>query len=235
MIKELLTYQAKDKERLAVLAGVDGGKVKRELDACNRGIAESKQALLGLENDAKILVGMFESASKNLGEIFDRISQFNKSMESDKTEDELASAHSYVSALLARVNGYESQLEDVSRKIASKTAQFEDGKASLQNASKRVGLLQAEYEKQRKEIEPKLTEFERELKKLESSVDKVLLEKYAKARRNDKSGKVVDVVVPLSSNRCGGCYFEMPLSQVHSISTNGYITCEECGKIIFKN
>jgi predicted nucleic acid-binding Zn-ribbon protein len=50
----------------------------------------------------------------------------------------------------------------------------------------------------------------------------------------DKNMRPIDIVVPLTHKRCGGCHFELPLSQVHEVTTTGYIICEECGKIIYK-
>ena len=36
MIKELLAYQTKEKEKLSIIAAVERGKVKRELDEAKR-------------------------------------------------------------------------------------------------------------------------------------------------------------------------------------------------------
>lgn len=235
MIKSLLDYQSKEKEKLVLLASVDGGRVKRELDTASKSLLDAKNALLSLDNDAKMLTGSYENAQKQLSEIFDRIEQFKKQLEKQQSEDEAASAVSYVSALLQKVTGYEGQLDDILRKIAGKTAAFEEAKMQVVKAQKSIAVLQVEYDKQRKQIEPSLAKFDAELSKLEKSVEPRLLEKYKTKRRLDKTGKATDIVVPLEHNRCGGCRFELPLNLSHKLATDGYIICEECGKIIYKN
>jgi len=233
MIKELLAYQEKDKERLALVLAVEAGRVKREIDIANHAIDVAKQNLLSLENDARALTAAFESVGKNLKELFDRVEQYNKTASQNKTEDEIGSAASYVSALLQKITGYESQLEDISRRIAAKTAAFEDAKTAVIRAQKNIAGLTPQHQAQLKEIQPKVNIIEADLKKMESAINKELLERYKKRRSSEKSGKYVDIVVATSGNRCGGCHHEMPTLLVHKIKTDGYIVCENCGKIIY--
>ena len=233
MIKELLAYQEKDKERLALVLSVENGRVKREMDTANRAIEDAKQNLLALENDARSLTSAFESVGKNLRELFERVEQYNKTASSNKSEDEIQSAASYVSALLQKVTGYENQLDDISKRIAAKAAAFEDAKTAVIRAQKNIAALTPQYQSQLKEIQPKVSVLEAELKKLEAGINKDLLERYKKRRVSDKSGKVIDIAVAVVGERCGGCYHEMPTLLVHKIKTNGYIICENCGKIIY--
>ena len=234
MIKSLLDYQAKEKEKLALVASVDMGRVKRELDSASRSLLDAKNALLSLDNDARVLTQAYENAQKQLADIFDRIEQLKKQMLGNQTEDEAASAVSYVSALLQKVASYENQLDDITRKITGKTAAFEDAKMQTVKAQKSIAVLQSEYEKQRRQIEPAILKFDAELAKLEKGVEPRLMEKYKSKRKLDRSGKATDIVVPLDRNRCGGCRFELPLNLSHKLATDGYIVCEECGKIIYK-
>jgi len=236
MIKNLLAYQEKDKERLALVASIENGRIKREIDAANQTIEDGKQALLTLENDAKNLNALFQSATKNLKETFDRIEQYNKTAKSPaKTSealDELKSAESYVAALLQKVTGYDGQLEDIAKAIAAKCVAFEDTKSAIVMAQKRMASLAPNYAAAKNEIAPKMAAIDAEMAKIAATMDKELLEKYRHRRRTDKSGK--DIVVAVSGERCGGCYHEMPRLLVHKISTNGYILCENCGKILYK-
>ena len=77
-------------------------------------------------------------------------------------------------------------------------------------------------------ILPDLEKKEAEIKKLESSVDKAMYEKY-KSLRNDN---IFPVFVHLRSNRCGGCQMEQSLNFVQKLKQNGMLPCEECRRII---
>jgi predicted nucleic acid-binding Zn-ribbon protein len=234
VIKNLLMYQEKDKQYLSLLSSVENGKIRNEISSSNRALGESRQNLLALENDAKVLTAAYESSVKNLKEVFERIEQYNKTVIAGGNEDEIASAANYLTALLAKVTGYENQLEDISKRIAAKTAVFEDAKSTVVRAQKTIALLTPQYQAQRKQIEQKLAALNAEREQIGKSVDGELLEKYKHRRRGEKSNSPADIVVAISGNRCGACLFEIPLSLMHKISTDGYVICEECGKILYK-
>jgi len=238
MIKNLLAYQEKDKERLAIVASVEGGRVKREIDAANQTIEDAKNALLSLENDAKNLAVLMQSVNKNLTETFGRVEQYDKSSKTQKQTqehlDELKSAEKYGVALSEKVTGYDNQLEDLAKRIHGKVTAFDDMKIAIVNAQKRVAALQPGYQQAQKEIAPKLGALDAELSKIAGTVDRELFEKYKHRRKSDKSGKITDIAIPVSGGRCGGCHHEMPTLLIHKISTDGYIICENCGKILYK-
>ncbi|MBO4822972.1 MAG: hypothetical protein J5580_00130, partial [Clostridia bacterium] len=65
-------------------------------------------------------------------------------------------------------------------------------------------------------------------------VDEKLLMKY-RAIRKSKGNDMKDVVVPLTlDNRCQGCFMDVPSAMVNKIKTDGWVTCDECGRIIYQ-
>jgi len=231
MIKNLIEYQEKDKKRLELLLSVEGGRNKREINAANKIVNDARATLLELERDAKDLTVAYAGLQKNLTEHLDRIEKLKKSTQ-PKDESEIQISISAISTLLQKVNSLESQLENVGKNIASKTKSFEEVKAAVMKAQSTIKTLTPQYQAQLDKIKPQLDEVESNLKKLGTSVDGGLLDKYKARRKTEPFGKITDIVVSVANGRCGACYFEMPLSMIHKISTNGYITCEECGKIL---
>ena len=108
---------------------------------------------------------------------------------------------------------------------------FEDAKAQVVKAQKIMATAGVQYKNEQGTVQPKIEKVNAELKELATKVNSVLMEKYKNIRSRTKKG---DIVVPINGNRCGGCHFELPLSQMHTATTNGYIVCEECEKIIYK-
>lgn len=232
MIQQLLKYQDKEKEKLHLVLGVEGGRIKRDLDENTRAVDEAKKTLLNLENEAKALSANFASIQKNVTEILAKMDK----LETPKgdNEDDLHAAVNYAATLNQKLVGYENQLNDILKRINQKAAQFEALLDTVKKSQGQIATLTAAYERQTAELNAKVKPIEEELKKMASTIDAKLLERYKKARGADKSGKAVDVVVPLAGNTCGGCRFELPLSLIHKMTTNGYIVCEECGKLIYK-
>ena len=230
MIKNLLEYQEKDKKRIEIVQSIEGGRIKREIDAANRMVTEAKATLLSLENDAQSLTNAYENAKKTAADVLASVEKLTK--QKATSEDELQEITSQMNVFVQRLGMIESQLENIAKSIAAKTKLFEDTKNQVIKSQTSIKNLTPSYEAQLAQVQPKIDEVEKELAKIAATIDKTLLEKYKARRKSEQSGKIVDIAVPLSAGRCGGCYFELPLSLTHSISVNGYIICEECGKII---
>ncbi|MCL2756142.1 MAG: hypothetical protein FWE45_03805 [Firmicutes bacterium] len=232
MIKPLLDYQQKEKEKIDLVNVVESGKIKRDIDEANRMLDSMKKVVLNLEDEAKHTASNIDAIKKNMSELLVRTDEISSKDHDKSSEDELGSAIAYTSAVNTKVVGYEAQLNELIKKINNANQAFEDAKLKIMRAQKVIQTLTPEYEKQKKDIAGKANEIEEELKKLGNAVDKKLLEIYKKARSTEKGGK--PVVVKLNSDRCGGCHFELPLSLTHKIDVDGYIVCEECNKIIYK-
>ena len=86
MIKPLLEYQTREREKLTLLATVDGGKTKRELDEATRARENASNTVKQLANDAEVLLGHFETASKNLAEIFKKLETYGKGAKSGASQ-----------------------------------------------------------------------------------------------------------------------------------------------------
>jgi len=231
MIKPLLEYQAREREKLNLLATVDSGKTKRELDEATRAREAASGTVKQLANDAEVCLAHFEAASKNLAEIFKKLETYGKDAKAGGDEEAVTSDMTFVSGLLSKVSGYESQLADIAAKSANIKSTYEKAVVSAKKAAEVMKVASGKYEEETKDLAPKLAAIDADLKKLAATVDSALMEKYKQVRKQAKKG---DVVVPVAGNCCGGCRFELPSSLIHTIASKGYIICEECSKIIYK-
>ncbi|MCL2569754.1 MAG: hypothetical protein FWE16_00930 [Firmicutes bacterium] len=233
MIKALLDYQEKEKEKLNIIATVEGGKVKRELDEAMRIFENAKNASLALDEESKQLVSTVETLKKENATAVKSMEALVKGANNATDEEKINEQISEVSKLFNKVAGMETQLGDIIRKINDKNAKFEIEVANLKKSQGAIKTLQEQYAKQKEKTDEMIKPIDAALKKLEPSVDAKLLEKYKKARLSSRA-RAGDVVIRLVGNNCGACHFEIPLSMIHKITTDGYISCEECGKIIYK-
>jgi len=232
MIKNLLEYQAKDKERLELLLSVESGRAKREINAANKILTDVRATILELEREAKDLTNAYATAQKSLGEHLERVEKLKKQSDA-KDENDIQSSLAYISTLLGEIGALENKLDGISKSIAQKTKAFENTKAAGAKAQATIKNFTPQYQEQLDKIKPKLDEVEAQLKKIAATVDAGLVEKYKARRKTEPFGKTGDIVIAVSKGRCGACLIEMPLSLVHKISTDGYIICEECGKILY--
>ena len=233
MIKNLLEYQNLDRQRLELIFKVEGGRAKRELDAANDTVNRARQNLLALEDEAKNLETSFHSVERNLSDLF---AQSDRLMRAKTTarETEIQPLADQISTLSGRIGAAANQLEKIGNDIKSKTKQFEDTKNAVMNAQTMIKRAQDVYAAQLDQIKPQRDKIEAQMDVIARDIDKNLLDKYRARRRAEPFGSTKDIVVQLTGGRCGACRMEMPLALVNKINTDGYIICEDCGRIVFK-
>lgn len=233
MIKNLLAYQELDKKAIQLRYMVEGGKVKREIDSATKMVSDAKGQITQLEEDAKGLTHTYESLSKALKSLL-KESETLANGKLPTSEDKIAEVDAKVKEMSNQINILGNQLENVGKSIAARVKAFNDAVNTAGKGQQIVKTLMPQYESQKAQIKPKLDEVEKEMAKLVPSIDKVALAKYIARRKNEPMGKPTDIVVALANGRCGGCLVEMPQLVSHKIATDGYVICEECGKILYK-
>lgn len=224
-IEKLLAAQKIDQERLQLIQNLEKGKVKMELDKTNQTINNSKASLLQLESEAKVLQDSYQKLAKIVAGTLEQVEKANASHSEDL---ELYSDY------LSKLSTLESQLSDIERRIVQKTAAFKSTTMDVAKASAMLKNITKMYEDAKGKGAPKIQALEQQFNEKVRGVDEKLLAKY-RAIRKSKGGDTKDVVVPLTAdNRCQGCYMDVPVAMVNKIKTDGWVTCDECGRIIYQ-
>jgi predicted nucleic acid-binding Zn-ribbon protein len=227
-IEILLEAQGVDRERLTLLGTVYDGVTKRNLDSATKLLTDTKNTLLSLETDAQILSATF-------GKITKAITDTINAIDGEKTNGNEEYRQGNLGSLLQKISILESQLGNIERQIRDKSVAFDRAKDTVRVAQTMIISNTAEFEKQKKSIAGAVSKLDKQFDDIIKNVDEKLATRYKNIRRQ-KGSSPKDIVVQITpDDRCGGCYFEIPLSQVSKIKTNGYIVCEECGKIIYES
>jgi predicted nucleic acid-binding Zn-ribbon protein len=225
-IETLLEAQAVDRERLTLINSVYGGVAKRNLDSATKLLTGTKENLLALESDAQNLTATFNKIAKAINDTIKVIDDEKLKSEDDEDAGTFGS-------LLSKISILEGQLSNIERQISDKSAAFERAKETVAIAQRTIQNTTAEFEKQKNSIKDTVADLDAKFEKTIKTVDEKLSARYKNIRRQ-KGTDPKDIVVPMTADsRCGGCYFEIPLSQISKIKMNGCIVCEECSKIIY--
>lgn len=224
-IEKLLAAQKIDQERLQLIEGLEKGKAKIELDKTNKLINNSKACLLQLESEAKTLQDNYQKIAKIVADTLAQVKDANASQSEDL---ELYSNY------LSKLSMLEGQLSDIERRIMQKTATFKSTTVDVAKASATLKNANKLYEDAKTANAPKIQALEKDFNDKVKSIDEKLVTKY-RAVRKSKGGDTKDVVVPLTGdNRCQGCFMDVPMAIVSKIKTDGWATCDECGRIIYQ-
>lgn len=224
-IEKLLAAQKIDKERLQLIQGLEKGKIKTELDKAQQTIKNSKDNLLQLEADAKLLQDNYQKYAKI---VTDTIAQVEKTKAGHSEDADL------YNEFLLKLTKLEGQLSDIERRIQQKSNAYQTTVNDAQKSSVALKNYAKAYADAENSITPKINTLEKQFNEKVQGVDEKLLAKY-RAIRKVRGNDVKDVVVPLTAdNRCQGCFMDVPSAMVNKIKTDGWVTCDECGRIIYQ-
>lgn len=223
MIENILKYQELDRQ-IRLLEKESSNMEERQI--MNKMIAFVKDAQnksSALENNAKQLVEDYNKTKSEYEKVLNNIQKLVAS----ETQNEKT---------FSLINTYSSDLYMLERKlniIITKTQeilkQFGVAKNNVIKAKQKHKECKEKYEAKVNEINPKIAKLKQEQKKLESSIDERMLTKY----KNVLHDNIFPVLVPISNKLCGGCRMEIPMGKIDKLKTDGYIICEQCGRVIY--
>lgn len=230
--QEMLDYQALDSEL---------NKIERELrknvfyvkrKQYKVALQQAEEQLARLEQKTIDLRNQLAQTTQNLQKVNEIIDEYIKEMSDIEDQDELNYLSKKLDSQLEILATSEKELKQILRDGEETNETFEKiSKVQLPKLAVEYNKCSVGFDKATQEIKPRVLELKKRQAELRTHIDAHLFDVYKRV-----SEQVHPVFVPLQNgNRCGGCRMEMPTAQVGAqIAEKGYLTCEHCGRIVFK-
>ncbi len=123
------------------------------------------------------------------------------------------------------------EIGKMSAKIVELNQSHTASMAAGKEAAKKLNQSKGKYEEEKAKITPAAKEIKTELAEVEKKCSPKFLEVYNRLRKQKK----VPVVVPLMDGRsCGGCFMELAGDAISRLSSETFIECPDCGRILYK-
>ena len=228
-MKKILQYQKLDMDLKKIQRAVNTSQEKEIMNKMISYVKEAQNVSNGIENKASKVVNDYTSLKKNYEANAKKVEALTANL--PKGADELKSAYAQINTLSSELFMIERNLNILIGKAKDLLKEFEVTKNNVIKARSKHKVSKENYEKLIADNEPKIAEIRAQMKSLEKEIDSALLEKY-KAMKNDN---IFPVYVPLLEGKaCHGCRMEVASSKLNKLSTEQFITCEHCGRLIFK-
>lgn len=231
--QEMLEYQSLDSE----LNKIERDLRKNEFYVKRRewkgALQKAEEQLARLEQKTVDLRNQLAQATQNLQKVNAVIDEYTKEMADIEDQDELNYISRKLDAQLDLLSATEKDIKQILRDGDELDKTFEKiSKAQLPKIASELNKCSAEFDKVTQEMKPRVLALKKRQAELKKAIDPQLFDVYKRI-----SEQTHPVFVPLQNgNRCGGCRMEMPTAQVNSkIGEKGYMTCEHCGRVIYKD
>lgn len=223
MVDNILKYQELDRQ-IRLL----------EKESANMQEKQIMNKMIAFVKDAQNKSGELESNAKQLVDDYKKTkAEYDKVLANIQ---KLISSDAQNEKTLGIINTYSSDLYMLERKlniIVTKTQevlkQFGVAKNNVIKAKQKHKECKEKYDAKVNEITPKIAKLRQEQKSLESSIDEKMLSKYKSVLHDN----IFPVLVPVSNKLCGGCRIEIPMGKMDKLKNDGFIVCEQCGRVIY--
>lgn len=228
MNEEILKYQEIDGKLLKIEREYAALPERAKATQMQNILRDGQSRLLVIEQNAQKTVENFNKAKAYYDDLVVKIETLSKSVDPNNLEK--------IKELQKTQNSFYSMLEKLEKELARINAQLtmvnnEYGSVIKNAKAAKVNLdaLKVRMNEQRSVFEPQILKLKADLADQEKKVDKKILEIY-KAKRENKFPVIVKVV----NGTCGGCRMAISASKMQKFEKDGYMECENCGRIITK-
>ena len=228
MNEEILKYQEIDGKLLKIEREYAALPERAKATQMQNILRDGQSRLLVIEQNAQKTVENFNKAKAYYDDLVVKIETLSKSVDPNNLEK--------IKELQKTQNSFYSMLEKLEKELTRINAQLtmvnnEYGSVIKNAKAAKVNLdaLKVKMNEQRSVFEPQILKLKADLTDQEKKVDKKILEIY-KAKRENKFPVIVKVV----NGTCGGCRMAISASKMQKFEKDGYMECENCGRIITK-
>lgn len=229
MFEDILKYQELDKQLLDFDNEINNCSAKKQVSRASA-IVKDEQAKLRqiiakssqVKKDYEENLKKYEKYSKEAAELLKTDTGKLDDVALSKVVDKTKELSGIIEGFMRALSVNNKDADNISR-------EFDDIKKKI-NDAKTIGIKAKEQLNDiTSKIEPQKKAVETELVGLEKKVDKALLAKYKKLREDN----IFPVFVPLLKDRCGGCHTDVSSAFINKLKAEGWLECEQCGKLVY--
>lgn len=227
-MEKILQYQRLDIELHKLIRATENSEEKAVMNKMIAYVKDAQNKSTAIENNAKKVVDDY----KNLRKKYDDCNKEIQTITSNSDYQNISYDQTYkrINALSSELFMIERNLNMTINRAKELLKEFEVTKNNVIKARGRHKESKDKYEKLISSYAPKIEETKKQMKELEKVIEPKQLEKY----RSIKNDKIFPVLVPLQNNLCGGCRMEIASGKLNKLSSEPYIICEHCGRVIYK-
>ncbi len=229
-IKGLLAYAAIDDELTALNRKYAEFAEVKDYQLQARRKRESAGALVRLNTEAGEVVNSMNSLSAQAAEVFRQLEEAKSNVEHIEDEKEADYYSKNIEKLLAQLAQLSSDVAALSKRIVD--IKTEEAKAFAQgrDAQQKGKALEPAYTAKMAEYKPEASAIQARMAKAAEGLDEEV-----KRYSNLKASKIKNPIVPLYGSSCKGCFTEVDANSRNKLEQDGYVICQNCGRIIYKD
>lgn len=228
-MEKILKYQELDSKLQQLEKKISSSNEKAVMNQMIGFVKDAQNKSMELEQKAKKIMEEYINLKKEYDKNVLLIKDLTAKDSKDLTTEQMDEIFNQINLVSSNLYMIERNLNIQLVNIKGILKEFENTKNGVIKAKNKHKESKEKYETLVNTITPEINKVKKEMQALESSVDEKLMSKY----KTLKHDNIFPVFVPLNNGNCGGCRMALPMGKLDKLKTDGYIVCDQCGRVIF--
>jgi predicted nucleic acid-binding Zn-ribbon protein len=229
-METILKYQELDTKLQQLEKKIESSSEKNVMNEMISYVKDAQNKSLKLEQKAKKMMEEYVALKKEYDKNVLTIKELTSKNSSELTTAQMDEIFNQINLVSSNLYMIERNLNIQLVNIKAILKEFETTKKGVINARTKHKESKEKHEALVNTVNPQIEAIKNEMLSLEKSIDSKLLTKY-KSLKHDKVS--LPIFVPVTAGNCGGCRMALPMGKLDKIKAEGYIICDQCGRVIF--
>lgn len=227
-LQSIIEYQEIDAKLRKIESELRASVNRKNAGDMQQYLKDGQARLLKLEEDATVLMEKYKQASLIYNDYINKIEKLAQEIEkNDQTENEAIMVA--FTKLVATSENLDNHINALQGRVVAINKEVEGVMNNAKKARHNLDIYKMNYNKEKEKVAPEVLKLRSMLENAKKKVKPELLAKY-----NAKSeSKIFPVIVEALNNKCGRCRMEISAGKMSELKNNGFIECENCGRVIY--
>ncbi len=228
-IAQLLKYQQKDAELLAIEQEIANSDARKKFVQTKNFIKKASEKLDQLEGKSQEILSMLERLNGRLAEITEVLKEFENLDELIEGGADISFYQRNALQISENIKALRADIANLSAAAKETAEEYQALKKRVIAAQKQYPVAQAEYQEYSNTKNERKNAILAELSEIAKDLDEVVLRKY----QTKRSERIFPILCPIKADRCSKCGMELSLAGKEIIASGKVIECENCHRILY--
>lgn len=228
-IEQLLKYQKKDAELLAIEQEVANSEERKKYVQTKNFIKKASEKLDQLEGKSQELSNLMDRLNAKYAEITDVLKDFEHLDELLDGGADIAFYQRNASQIVDSIKALKADLANLSQLAKSTADEYQTLKKKVIAAQKQYPVAQEEYQKYNNGKKAVINAISEELEEIAKGLEANVMQKY----KTKRSERIFPILCAIKADRCSKCGMELSIAAKEIVASGKVIECENCHRILY--
>lgn len=228
-ITQLLQYQQKDAELLAIEQEVANSEERKKYVQTKNFIKKASEKLDQLEGKSQEILSLLDRLNKKYVEITEVLKEFEHLDELIESGADISFYQRNAQQITDNIKALRADIANLAATAKETAEEYQNLKKRVIAAQKQYPVAQAEYQEYNNSKKAQAGAIAAELAEIAKDIGEEVMRKY----QTKRSERIFPILCPIKADRCSKCGMELSLAGKEIVASGKVIECENCHRILY--